>query len=80
MRVCHDARSILSLSVFTFVGVFFFSGEKTYMKTVTSSVSLPICEAIAAFERRDYDEAVEHLLPVRFKMAPMGGSRAQVGR
>ena len=48
------------------------------MKTVTSSVNLPLCQAIAAFERKDYDEAVELLLPVRYKMAPLGGSRAQV--
>ena len=54
------------------------SGDKTFMKTVTSSVNLPLCQAIAAFERKDYDEAVELLLPVRYKMAPLGGSRAQV--
>ena len=40
-------------------------------------VALPICQAILAFAKGDYDQAVELLLPVRSDWACLGGSHAQ---
>ncbi|MEZ5855091.1 MAG: tetratricopeptide repeat protein [Hyphomicrobiaceae bacterium] len=40
-------------------------------------VGIPIAEAMASFHRRDYTDAVERLMPVRFELWRMGGSKAQ---
>jgi tetratricopeptide (TPR) repeat protein len=44
---------------------------------MTKEVGIPICRAILAFSRGDYDAAVDLLLPVRYKSAFFGGSNAQ---
>jgi hypothetical protein len=40
-------------------------------------VGVPVVEALAAFHRGAYDEAMELLLPVRFDLWQIGGSHAQ---
>src|ERR1700737_621170 len=41
------------------------------------TVGIPIVEALAAYHRGAYAEAVELLLPVRFDLWQIGGSHAQ---
>ena len=41
------------------------------------TVGIPVVEALAAFHRGAYAEAVELLLPVRFDLWQIGGSHAQ---
>ena len=40
-------------------------------------IGAPVLQGLAAFHRRNYAEAVEHLLPARFDLWKMGGSKAQ---
>jgi tetratricopeptide (TPR) repeat protein len=46
-------------------------------RRMTKEVGMPICRAILAFSRGDYDTAVDLLMPVRYKSAVFGGSHAQ---
>ncbi len=40
-------------------------------------IGLPVVQGLAAFRRGAYAEAVDHLLPARFDLWKMGGSKAQ---
>ena len=40
-------------------------------------LAVPVVEAMAAFDQRDYAATLERLLPVRFDLWRMGGSKAQ---
>ena len=44
---------------------------------MTRDVGIPICRALLAFSREDYDATVDLLLPVRYKSNVFGGSYAQ---
>ncbi|MCY1327844.1 hypothetical protein D9M69_133900 [compost metagenome] len=44
---------------------------------MTRDVGLPVTEALVAFSRRDYDRAIELLMPVRQIAHRFGGSHAQ---
>jgi tetratricopeptide (TPR) repeat protein len=44
---------------------------------MTQLVGLPICRAVEAFDARRYGEAVDHLMPVRYRAYVFGGSHAQ---
>jgi tetratricopeptide (TPR) repeat protein len=44
---------------------------------VIEDVGLELARAIAAWYRGDYDGVVEHLLPIRYALADIGGSHAQ---
>ena len=44
---------------------------------VIERVGLSLANAIAAWYRRDYDGVIEHLLPIRYSLADIGGSHAQ---
>jgi hypothetical protein len=44
---------------------------------VTAAVGLPVCEALLAFERGDYDEVLALLYPIRRRVYRCGGSNAQ---
>jgi len=44
---------------------------------MTREVGIPICRALLAFSREDYDAAVSLLLPIRYKSNLFGGSYAQ---
>ena len=44
---------------------------------MTKEVGIPICRALLAFSRGQYDNAVDLLLPIRYKSFVFGGSYAQ---
>lgn len=44
---------------------------------VIDTVGLAIANAIAAWYRRDYDDVIESLLPIRYSLSALGGSHAQ---
>lgn len=44
---------------------------------MTRDVGIPICRALLAFSRGDYDTAVDLLLPIRYRSNRFGGSYAQ---
>ncbi|WP_019630127.1 tetratricopeptide repeat protein [Actinomadura atramentaria] len=46
-------------------------------RDVTGAVGLPVCRAIAAFAQKDYDAAVDLMMPVRHALRRTGGSDAQ---
>jgi hypothetical protein len=49
----------------------------TELASIYRDIGLPVVEALTAFHRGAYALAVEHLLPARFDLWKMGGSRAQ---
>ena len=49
----------------------------TEQAAIYRDIGLPIVQGLAAFQRGDYAQTVEHLLPARFDLWKMGGSRAQ---
>ena len=53
------------------------AADGTERAIVYRDVGLPVVKGIAAFRRGDYAEAVDHLLPARFDLWRMGGSKAQ---
>lgn len=44
---------------------------------VTAAVGIPVCQALLAFERGDYDEVLALLYPIRRELYRCGGSQAQ---
>jgi hypothetical protein len=44
---------------------------------MTARVGLPVCRALVAFGRRDYDRVVDLLYPIRHWVNEFGGSHAQ---
>lgn len=51
--------------------------DGTELAAIYRDIGLPVVQALAAFQRGDYAQAVEHLLPARFELWKMGGSYAQ---
>lgn len=49
----------------------------TDQQRVIRDVGVPLCEGIAALHRTDYDKACDLLLPLRYRLDPVGGSHAQ---
>ncbi len=48
-----------------------------YAAATMNPVTIPICEAIVAYNKQDYKAAFEQLLPIRHDLACVGGSHAQ---
>ncbi|MFE1171400.1 tetratricopeptide repeat protein [Streptomyces sp. NPDC058773] len=46
-------------------------------RAMTAEIGLPVCRALIAYGRRDYDGAADLLLPVRHRLHRFGGSHAQ---
>ncbi len=44
---------------------------------MTRTIGLPFCRALQAFAAGDYGEAVDQLLPIRYRTHRLGGSHAQ---
>jgi tetratricopeptide (TPR) repeat protein len=44
---------------------------------MTRDIGLPICKAVLAFGRGNYQETVNHLYPIRHRLHEFGGSHAQ---
>ncbi len=44
---------------------------------MTREIGLPFCHALRSFARGDYDDAVDRLLPIRYRTHRLGGSHAQ---
>ena len=53
------------------------AAEGTESAPIYRDIGLPVVQGLAAFHRRDYAQAVEHLLPARYDLWKMGGSFAQ---
>ncbi len=49
----------------------------TDQEQVIADVGVPLCEGIAALRRADYGRACDLLLPLRYRLDPVGGSHAQ---
>jgi len=52
------------------------AGDTTEAR-VLAEVGINLCDAIVAYARGDYDQAVDALLPVRYRLSAIGGSHAQ---
>ncbi|MCG8695568.1 MAG: hypothetical protein MI806_30530, partial [Minwuiales bacterium] len=48
-----------------------------YAATTMNPVTIPLCEAIVAYNGQDFKGAFERLLPLRHDLACVGGSHAQ---
>jgi len=53
------------------------AADGTELAAIYRDIGLPVVQALAAFQRGDYAQAVEYLLPARFDLWKMGGSYAQ---
>jgi hypothetical protein len=53
------------------------AADGSELAAIYRDIGLPVVEALAAFHRCAYAQAVEHLLPARFDLWKMGGSHAQ---
>ena len=53
------------------------AADGTEAAPIYRDIGLPVVQAMIAFDRGAYSQAVEHLLPARFDMWKMGGSHAQ---
>ena len=53
------------------------NGPETTHKLALNSVGIPACKGFLAFAQGRYTEAVDHLLPVRYRAFHFGGSHAQ---
>ena len=50
---------------------------RNFAAATMTPVAIPLCEAIRAYAKGDYDKVVERLLPIRYDYACIGGSHAQ---
>ncbi len=48
-----------------------------YASAIMNAVTTPICRGLQAYARRDYETAIETLLPLRHDWQPIGASHAQ---
>ncbi|MGI5466498.1 tetratricopeptide repeat protein [Streptomyces sp. CA-132043] len=46
-------------------------------RAMTADIGLPVCRALIAYGRQEYDRATDLLLPVRHRLHEFGGSHAQ---
>ncbi len=53
------------------------AADGTEASPIYRDIGLPVVQAMIAFGRGAYKQAVEHLLPARFDLWKMGGSQAQ---
>jgi tetratricopeptide (TPR) repeat protein len=53
------------------------AADGTQLGAIYRDIGLPVVEGLGAFHHGAYARAVEHLLPVRFDLWQMGGSKAQ---
>ena len=53
------------------------ASDGTELAPIYRDIGLPVVQALTAFQRGDYAQAVERLLPARFDLWKMGGSNAQ---
>jgi hypothetical protein len=53
------------------------AADGTQLGAIYRDIGLPVVEALSAFHHGAYARAVEHLLPARFDLWKMGGSKAQ---
>jgi hypothetical protein len=44
---------------------------------MTAEIGIPVCQALVDFGRGDHDAVIEGLLPIRGRLAALGGSHAQ---
>lgn len=58
--------------------VFFREGTGTNHAS-TQAAAWPVCQAMIAHEKGRHSEAVDLLLPLRYDLHQLGGSKAQVG-
>ena len=49
----------------------------SYAATTMTGVTIPVCEAILAYSKGDYDTVLDRLLPIRYDYTCVGGSHAQ---
>ncbi|MER6159233.1 tetratricopeptide repeat protein [Streptomyces sp. NPDC001868] len=52
-------------------------GGRITNRAMTGSIGLPVCQALAAYVREDYEAVVELLWPIRRRLNTFGGSHAQ---
>ena len=53
------------------------AADGTEAASIYRDIGLPVVQGLAAFSKRSYVQAVDHLLPARFDLWKMGGSQAQ---
>jgi hypothetical protein len=51
--------------------------EGNYISELMQKVGAPVCQAVLAFGREQYDEVLSLLVPLRYKIINLGGSWAQ---
>ena len=59
-------------------GFGFFRQGPTFQQRLLAEITLPVCQAIASFENKDYAKVFETLFPLRYQLWRLGGSGAQV--
>lgn len=67
-----DAAGKLLASLRAFAGT-----PDNFAAATMEPVAIPICRALLDFARNDHDAVVDGLLPLRYDLAPIGGSHAQ---
>lgn len=67
-----DAAEKLLASLRAFAGT-----PDNFAAATMEPVAIPICRALMDFARNDHDAVVDGLLPLRYDLAPIGGSHAQ---
>jgi tetratricopeptide (TPR) repeat protein len=76
MTFAGDGRDTAAATLLAAAASYVTERGKTNRR-MTKEVGMPICRAILAFSRGDYETAVDLLVPVRYKSAVFGGSNAQ---
>ncbi len=67
-----DAAEKLLASLRAFAGT-----PDNFAAATMEPVAIPVCQALLDFARDDHDAVVDGLLPLRYDLAPIGGSHAQ---
>lgn len=49
-----------------------------YQATIAENIGIHICEALEAYEAKEYDKSIDALYPLRYSLIDIGGSHAQV--
>lgn len=68
----HDSATRLIESLREFA-----TTPDNYAASVTMSTVIPLCEAVAAYHRGEYNRVIELLEPLRYRLEGIGGSHAQ---
>lgn len=77
MALARDGRRNAAEKMLASLRDFAVSPSRNAAATIAQPLTIPVCEAVLAFAGKDFNRAVELLLPLRYRLQGLGASHAQ---